>query len=136
MQRTVLTLKNDLAEITRLAAELEAFCEQNGVSMDTVMALNLALEEAVTNVIDYGYDDGGVHEFQVELAVADGNITATISDDAKEYNPLLREDPDVDAPLEERRIGGLGVLLVKKLMDTVSYARTDGKNVLTMRKRV
>jgi anti-sigma regulatory factor (Ser/Thr protein kinase) len=136
MQRTVLTLKNDLAEISRLAEELEAFCERNGVSTDTVMALNLALEEAVTNVIDYGYDDGGEHEFQVELAVADGSVTATISDDAREYNPLLREDPDVNAPLEERRIGGLGVLLVKKLMDTVTYARTDGRNVLTMRKRV
>jgi serine/threonine-protein kinase RsbW len=136
MQRTVLKLKNDLAEITRLSEELEAFCEANGVSMDTVMALNLALEEAVTNVIDYGYGHEGEHEFEVELIVADGNVQATISDDATEYNPLAREDPDVNAPLEERRIGGLGVLLVKKLMDTVTYARTDGKNVLTMRKRV
>ena len=136
MQRTVLKLKNDLAEITRLSEELEAFCEANGVSMDTVMALNLALEEAVTNVIDYGYGHEGEHELEVELIVADGSVQATISDDAAEYNPLAREDPDVNAPLEERRIGGLGVLLVKKLMDTVTYARTDGKNVLTMRKRV
>ncbi len=136
MQRTVLKLKNDLAEITRHSEELEAFCEANGVSMDTVMALNLALEEAVTNVIDYGYGHEGEHEFEVELIVADGSVQAAIRDDAAEYNPLAREDPDVNAPLEERRIGGLGVLLVKKLMDTVTYARTDGKNVLTMRKRV
>ena len=136
MQRTVVKLKNDLAEITRLAEELEAFCEANGVSMDTVMALNLALEEAVTNIIDYGYGPDGDHEVTVELMIDDGNIQATIGDDATEYNPLAHEDPDVNAPLEERRVGGLGVLLVKKLMDTVSYARTDGRNVLTMRKRV
>jgi serine/threonine-protein kinase RsbW len=135
MHRTVLTLKNDLAEITRLAGELEAFCDQHGVNPGAVMALNLSLEEAVTNVINYGFD-GGEHVIDVELVAADGAIAATISDDGKEYNPLLREDPDVNASLDERRIGGLGVLLVKKLMDDVAYERRDGRNILTMRKRV
>src|SRR5690606_27023243 len=115
MARTVLKLRNDLGEITRLSEELEVICEQHGVSMNTLMALNLSLEEAVTNVIHYGFD-GGDHVIDVELIVADGSVLATITDDGKEYNPLARADPDVNAPLEERQIGGLGVLLVKKLM--------------------
>lgn len=133
--RTVLKLRNDLEEITRLSEQLEVFCEQHGVSMNTLMALNLSLEEAVTNVINYGFD-GGDHVIDVELVVADGAVLATITDDGKEYNPLARQDPDVNAPLEERRIGGLGVLLVKKLMDEVTYARHGGRNVLAMRKQV
>lgn len=132
--RTVLTLKNDLDEITRLAGELEAFCERNGVSPGTLMALNLALEEIVTNVISYGFD-GGSHEIELELLLEDGTVQATVADGGKAYDPLQREDPDVNAPLEERSIGGLGVLLVKKLMDEVSYARTGGRNILTIRKR-
>jgi serine/threonine-protein kinase RsbW len=134
-ERTVLKLRNNLEEITRLSEELEAFCEQHGVSMNTLMALNLSLEEAVTNVINHGFD-GGEHVIDVELVVADGAVQATITDDGKEYNPLARQDPDLDASLEERRIGGLGVLLVKKLMDEVSYARNGGRNVLAMRKQV
>ncbi len=135
MARTVLKLRNDLGEITRLSESLETFCEEHGVSMNTLMALNLALEEAVTNVINYGFD-GGDHLIDVELVMADGAVMATITDDGKEYNPLAREAPDVTAPLEERRIGGLGVLLVKKLMDEVTYVREGDRNVLAMRKQV
>ena len=69
------------------------------------------------------------------MLLDDGSVQATVADDGKEYDPLQREDPDVNAPLEERRIGGLGVLLVKRLMDDVRYARTGGRNVLTIRKR-
>jgi anti-sigma regulatory factor (Ser/Thr protein kinase) len=132
--RIVLKLKNDLGEITRLTEELEGFCERNGVSSGSLMALNLALEEIVTNVISYGFD-GGEHEIDLELLLADGSVQATVADDGKAYDPLQREDPDVDAPIEERRVGGLGVLLVKRLMDHVTYARTGGRNVLTIRKR-
>lgn len=132
--RTVLTLKNDLGEITRLAEELEGFCERNGVSPGTLLALNLALEEIVTNVISYGFE-GGSHEIDLELLLDNGTVQATVADGGKAYDPLQREDPDVTAPLEERSVGGLGVLLVKRLMDEVTYARTDGRNVLTIRKR-
>lgn len=132
--RTHLKLKNDLGEITRLTEELEGFCERNGVSAGALMALNLALEEIVTNVISYGFE-GGDHEIELELLLDDGSVQATVADDGKAYDPLQREDPDVDAPIEERRIGGLGVLLVKRLMDDVRYARTGGRNVLTIRKR-
>jgi serine/threonine-protein kinase RsbW/sigma-B regulation protein RsbU (phosphoserine phosphatase) len=133
--RTVLKFKNDMGEIGRLAEELEGFCERNAVSPGALMALNLALEEIVTNVISYGYEDGGSHEIDLELLLDNGMVQATVADDGKAYDPLQRQDPDVEAPLEERNIGGLGVLLVKRLMDDVTYARTDGRNVLTIRKR-
>ena len=134
--RTVLKLRNDLAEITRLAGELEEFCERNAVPAQALMALNLSLEEIVTNVISYAFDAGGEHTIGVELAIQGDSVHARVEDDGREYDPLQRADPDVDAPLDERGIGGLGVLLVRKLMDDVSYSRVDGKNVLTMRKRV
>jgi anti-sigma regulatory factor (Ser/Thr protein kinase) len=132
--RTVLKLKNDLGEMTRLAEELEGFCERNGVSSGSLFALNLALEEIVTNVINYGFD-GGDHEIDLELLLDNGSVQATVADGGKAYDPLQREDPDVDAPLEERRVGGLGVLLVKRLMDDVRYSRTADRNIITIRKR-
>jgi serine/threonine-protein kinase RsbW len=132
---TRIELANDLADLSRLSAELAAFADRHELSAAVMMALELSLEEAVTNVIDYGFD-GGSHQIGVELAIEDGAVRATVTDDGREYNPLLRPDPDVAAPLEDRQIGGLGVLLVKQLMDEVNYARDHGRNVLTIRKRL
>jgi serine/threonine-protein kinase RsbW len=133
--RTQIALTNDLAELSRLSGELEAFGAAHELSDEVMMALVLSLEEVVTNVINYGFS-GGTHSINVELAIEDGAVRATVTDEGREYNPLLREDPDVAAALEERRIGGLGVLLVKRLMDEVTYARDSGRNVLTVRKRL
>ena len=127
-----LTLRNDLAEISRLAAELEAFCEPLNPTPKAAMALQLALEETVTNVINHGYQDGQPHTFTVALSAADSRITAVITDDAPAYDPLARPEVDTSLPLEERPIGGLGVHLVKKLMDRAHYERRDGHNILTL----
>ena len=131
----VLTLKNDLGEIPRLAEALERFWSRHAVSIDALSSVNLALEEVVTNVIAYGFE-GGDHTIDVELWLHDGSVHATVIDGGKAYDPLQRKHPDVGAPLEDRQVGGLGVMLVKRLMDDVTYARTGGKNVLTIRKRV
>jgi serine/threonine-protein kinase RsbW len=133
--RKDLQLHNDLAEITRLSAELEHFCVAHSVSHDTLMAFNLALEELVTNTMSYGYGLGADGDIRVELAIADGHVEARLIDRARPYDPFQRVDPDVEAPLEERQIGGLGVMLVRKLMDHVAYEYTDGQNIVTIRKR-
>lgn len=130
----VLTLKNDVGEIGRLAGALEQFAAQYDVSAETLGAVNLALEEIVTNVIAYGFD-AGAHTIDVDVWLEDGSVHATVTDAGKAFDPLQRADPDVTAPLEDRQVGGLGVMLVKRLMDDVTYARQDGKNVLTMRRR-
>src|SRR4051812_7828469 len=116
--RQTLTLRNDLAELTRLAEFIDAFCAPLQPSDKDVMAFQLALEEAVTNVINHGYRDGQPHTFTVGLNLgADDRVTAIVADDAPAFDPLARAPVDTSAPLEEREIGGLGVHLVKKLMD-------------------
>jgi anti-sigma regulatory factor (Ser/Thr protein kinase) len=133
---THFTLRNDLEELGRLAAEIETFGEQHALSPAVQNAVMLALEEIVTNVISYGFDDDAAHEIGVRLAVHDSELTATVDDDGVPYDPLQAAEPDVTASLDERSIGGLGILLVKKMMDTVTYERAGGRNVLRMRKRL
>ena len=124
-------LRNDLAEIPRLSEFVDAFCAPLAPTPKDVPALQLALEEAVTNVINHGFADGQPHTFTVELAAADRRVTVIITDDAPAYNPLARAEVDIKLPLEHRPIGGLGVHLVKKLMDSARYERRDGRNILT-----
>lgn len=133
-RRQTLTLTNDLSELSRLSEFIDAFCAPLHPSEHDLMALQLALEEAATNVITHGYNDGLAHTFTIALNLnASGDrITAVVADDARAYDPLARPPVDVHAPLEERAIGGLGVHLVKKLMDVAHYERRDGKNILTL----
>ena len=131
IHRQTITLRNDRAEIPRLAEFVDAFCAPLGPTPKDVFALQLTLEEAVTNVIDHGYADGQPHTFTVELAAADRRVTAIVTDDAPTYDPLTRAEVDITLPLEDRPIGGLGVHLVKKLTDSARYERRDGRNILT-----
>lgn len=131
----LLTLTNDLAEIPRLAEAVEAFCEPFAPSMKDLLAIQLALEETVTNVINHGYKGHppGARSFTVELAApSPDRLRATITDDAPAYDPLARPEVDVSLPIEERPIGGLGVHLVKKLMHHAAYERRGDQNVLVL----
>lgn len=130
--RQTFTLANDLAEISRLAEGIEMFCAPLEPGPKDLMAVQLAVEEAVTNVINHGYADGQPHTFTVELALEERRLTTVITDDAPAYDPLARPEVDTSRPLEEREIGGLGVHLLKKLMDSARYERRDGRNVLTL----
>ena len=131
IHRQTVTLRNDVAEIPRLSEVVEAFCAPLAPNPKDVPAIQLALEEAVTNVINHGYTDGKPHTLTVDLAAADRRVTVIVTDDAPAYDPLARAEVDITLPLEDRRIGGLGVHLVKKLMDSARYERRDGHNILT-----
>jgi len=102
----------------------------------TLYSVNLALDELVTNVILYGYEEGSEKEIAVKLETTKDGLVASVADEAKPFNPLNVAAPDLKAPLEERQLGGLGIHLVRSLMDHVSYKREKGKNVLTIRKRI
>jgi anti-sigma regulatory factor (Ser/Thr protein kinase) len=130
--RQTLTLANDLAELPRLAGFVDAFCAPLDPAPKDLLALQLALEESITNVINHGYRDGERHTFTVDLTLEGRRITAVVSDDAPAYDPLARPEVDTSRSLAEREIGGLGVHLVKKLMDSARYERRDGRNVLTL----
>jgi anti-sigma regulatory factor (Ser/Thr protein kinase) len=127
---------SDRAELEKLESFTADFALKAGLSDKDLFALQIVVEELVTNVIDYGEVPVGEHAATVDLTAKDGLLTIVIRDRGKEYNPLLREDPDVTLPAEERPIGGLGVHFCKKLTDTQDYERRDGCNVLTMRKKL
>lgn len=132
-----ITLPNDVAEVPRLAEFIDQACESVGLDMGTAMQLNLAAEEAVVNVMNYAYPPGTKGDIEVSTLIADGIFTLTIKDSGAPFDPTAKADADTTLSAEERPIGGLGIHLVRQLMDSLSYERTDdGKNILTMSKRV
>lgn len=126
------TLTSSLAEIPRIADAVEAFCAPLNPGPRDLNALQLVIEEVVTNVITHGYGGRPGHTFTLELRIEGRRVTAVLTDDAPAYDPLARAEADVHAPLAERGIGGLGVHFVKKLVDSAAYERRDGSNVLTL----
>ena len=127
---------SDRAELEKLEGFTADFAQKAGLSDKDLFALQIIVEELVTNVIDYGGVPAGEHAVRVDLSMDNGELLIRIADRGKEYNPLLREDPDVTLPAEQRPIGGLGVHFCKKLTDAQSYERRDGCNVLTLRKKL
>lgn len=134
--KAVFDFLSDRAELGKIEPFTAEFGEAAGLSAKDLFALQIVVEELVTNVVDYGGVPAGQHAARVELETADGVLTIVITDCGQEYNPLLREDPDVTLPAEERPIGGLGVHFCKKLTDTQTYARVDEQNVLTLTKKL
>jgi len=125
---------NDLSEIPRVAARVEEFCVARKISGKIIYRFNLSLDEVLTNIISHGLTQGR-HEIAVSVALQDGNLVADVSDDGPAFDPLSAPAPDVRAPIEERKIGGLGIHLLRTLMDAVEYRRADGRNHLTFRVR-
>lgn len=126
----------DVREIERLNRLVRQFGELHDVPSRTLYAVNLALDELVTNVILYGYENSEGKEVVVHIETLGSDLTASVSDDAKPFDPLQVSPPDLNAPLEDRQLGGLGIHLVRSLMDKVTYTREGEKNVLTVRKRI
>ena len=131
-----LTLPNDVQEVPQLAAFVDEICEAVGMDMGTTMKMNLALEEAVVNVMTYAYPSGTKGEVRIEAKSAEGYVEFVISDDGTPFNPTEVKDADITLSAEERNIGGLGIFLVKHYMDKVKYKYVDGQNVLTLRKNL
>jgi serine/threonine-protein kinase RsbW len=130
-----LTLPNDLAELARVNESARSFLEQRGVGPEMMYVTHLALEEILSNVIRYGYDDRERHEISVCLRAGDGTIELQVVDDGREFDPLSAPPVDVAAPLEERRVGGLGIHLLRTLTSEILYRRADGRNHLKVRIR-
>jgi anti-sigma regulatory factor (Ser/Thr protein kinase) len=129
-------LRNELSEIPRLAGEIEAFCGAHRLADEIAFNVNLVLDEVITNIISYGYDDAGAHEITVELELSSGVLRIAVEDDARPFNPLAADPPDLEAGLDERRIGGLGIHFMRTLMSSLDYTRDGGCNRLTMTKEI
>lgn len=131
MAETTITIRNDLAEIRTLARWAGMFCEENDAPA-TEHRLTLVLEELLTNVIAYGYDDEAEHKITIDLDLSDGVLTAVFDDDGRPFDPHEAQKPVMEGPLENRSVGGLGIHLILTIMDTVEYERVDGHNRTTM----
>lgn len=131
-----LSLRNDFDELSNLAEQVTTFLETNGVSAEAVFAANLAIEELVTNIIKYGYDDEAAHEIQLDLTLKDSVLAIEIRDDGHEFNPFDRPEPDTTLPAAERDIGGLGIHFVRKMLDSCLYERRDGMNIVSVSKNL
>jgi serine/threonine-protein kinase RsbW len=127
-------LTGEPGERRRFVGEFEDFCRENRVPDATRHAADLALEEHLTNVQMYGFTAGGEHWISVRLRVENNALRVTVTDTGVAYNPLFRPPVDTSIPLEEKPIGGLGVYLMRKSMDELSYERDGETNVLRMMK--
>ncbi len=131
-----LILFNRREEIAKLAPFIEEFAAQAGLAEELVFSLNLALEEAVSNVVLYAYPPDKKHTLTL-VAKRDGDIvTFILSDTGKEFDPTAAPEADITLSAQEREIGGLGIFLVKQIMDSVEYQRIENKNILTLKKLI
>lgn len=128
-------LKSSLSELDRLCQNLETFGDKFGFSKKLIFEINLALDELFTNIISYGFKDDKEHIISVTLTPEKDGLCLCIEDDGTPFNPIDFETPDVACAVEDCKIGGLGIHIMKKLMDEVCYERCGGKNVLNLKKR-
>ena len=134
-----LSLKNDLAELVRISDAIDAFAEQNAVSMKDTFGLQLSVEELFTNIVSYGFEDSEEHEICIEFELdADSRaLRIAIVDDGRHFDPTRDSaQPSLDSDLEDRPIGGLGIHLVREFADEMEYDLRDGRNHLTLKKNL
>jgi serine/threonine-protein kinase RsbW len=133
IQRAI-TLTNHYDDLGRLRTFVEAFCADGGLEQRIIHELTLVLEELFSNVVKYGHDDEAAHEIHATLTLDEGKITLAFDDDGRAFNPLTVPDPDVGAVLENKRVGGWGLQLVRNLMNEAHYERRTERNYLTLTK--
>ena len=129
-------LRNDFSELAGLREKLKEFCESRSLPQSCVFAVMLSLDELVTNIISYAWDDRLEHSISIRARCGEGIVEIEVGDDGKPFNPLDYAPPDLSSPIEERHIGGLGIHLIQTYMDEIAYKREGERNCLLMRKRV
>ena len=125
-----------MSELERVASFLDELGEEWGLSVSSVLSLNLVLEEALTNIILYSFDDNNQHIIETNFKIKGNELIISLVDDGQPYDPTLKADPDITLSAEERPVGGLGIFLIKKIMDKVEYQRKTNKNFLILTKNI
>ena len=134
--RKSIVLRNDIQEVPKLTAFVEDVCKSVGLNADTTAQVKVGIEEAVVNVMNYAYPKGQVGDVTIEAASNDLRLKFTIIDSGKPFDPTVQADVDTTLAAKERRIGGLGIHIVRQMMDSINYERIDNLNVLTLRKTI
>src|SRR5690348_9442213 len=147
MRRRTITMEmpGDLSQLAAMASAVDDLLAENAVAPEVAFQVNLCIDELVTNAVRHGTATGGPPpRIAVRVTVGrkrgaaagsgPGLVEVRVSDDGQEFNPLTAPPPDLDADLDHRLIGGLGLHLVRTVMDEVLYSRHGGRNVVTLRK--
>jgi len=129
-----LNMKSDINEIPAISSALESLMEESGFPGEDILDTQLAVEEVVTNIITHGYEstEGTI---AVVCRAGPDAIEIRLEDHAPPFDPLSLPEPDLDADIEDRQIGGLGIFLTRQVMNDVRYHFEDGKNILTLTKK-
>ena len=128
------TVKNRIEDLLRVNSLFESFATQHDISGRLRYHLLVSIEEILTNIIKYGFDEEGVHPIHITFRRVEENIEMEFEDRGREFNPLEIGEPDLDSPIEDRQLGGLGIHLVKKMVDEAKYRREGDRNFLLLRK--
>ena len=129
-------LKNDIAELQTLGRQIESVGRALNLSKRCLFEINLALDELFTNIISYGFTDGHEHRIEVSLSAENEVLSVIIADDGVAFNPTERPAPARPDTVDDCRVGGLGIYLIKNLMDEICYRREGEKNILTLKKKL
>jgi serine/threonine-protein kinase RsbW len=135
MEKSII-LANDISEISRLYEFIEELGSDFSLSPDIVFNLNLVLEEAVVNIINYAYPKEDHESIYLSAKMHEGSIVLVLTDTGKEFDPTAVPEADVTLSADDRQIGGLGIFLIRQIMNEVKYERIEGKNVLTLEKKL
>lgn len=136
MMKREITIHNTLSELQRVACFVDDIGNRLGFDDELLMNLNLVLEEMVSNIIRYGHPQQADDSIQLKAVSNGKEITLTLADQGVEFDPTTRGDLDTDVNPAERKLGGMGIFIVKSIMDQVTYQRLNGSNVVTMKKKL
>lgn len=128
-------IENKVGELPSLAKKIEVLAEKWELPQALVMNVNLAIEEALTNIIFYAFTDSDKHQIKISVSLNNKGLTIKISDNGIPFNPLSQNQPDISLPALERPVGGLGIFLISQIMDKMNYTRQNNQNILTLNKR-
>ena len=131
-----LLIKNDVHEVSKFSAFMKSVMEQLNIEKHLAHKLRLAVEEAVVNVVDYAYPAGIEGDIEIRFLSDGETLKTVIIDSGVAFDPTAKEKADTSLSIEDRQIGGLGILLVRELMDSINYERADGQNFLTLIKKL
>jgi PAS domain S-box-containing protein len=126
------TIINKIEEINTATEQFEKFCEKNGISFSVTQKINVVFDELLINIIMYGHKDELDHEIEIDVELKGNRLVVIITDDGIPFNPFSQSSPDTKLSFEERKIGGLGIHIVKNLMDEYTYKRNVNKNIITL----
>ena len=135
MEKSII-LTNDISGISKLNEFVEEIGNEFSLTPDVVFNVNLVLEEAIVNVINYAYPKEKHESIYLSAQLHEGSIVFVLTDTGMQFDPTKAPEADITLSLEDRPIGGLGIFLIRQIMNEVSYERIDGKNVLTLSKKL